>query len=70
MEDFMSYYTRRKIREIKAVLFGVTLCAMLLSSLVIAFVSTGPIVLGTEMNTDGQVEYLCLFGGCERTSLF
>lgn len=66
----MSYYTRRKIRDIKALLFGATLCALMVSSLLVAFSSTGPIVLGSEMNTDGQVEYLCLFGGCDRVSLF
>lgn len=26
---------------------------------------SGPIVVGTEMNTNGLVEYLCLGKGCE-----
>jgi hypothetical protein len=48
----------------KAVIFAVCVLSLLLVSLAMALTS-GPIVLGTEMNTNGMVEYLCLGSGCE-----
>jgi hypothetical protein len=50
--------------EVKAALFAVGLMCFLLVLVVMLF-SAGPIILGTEMNTNGQVEYLCLGSGCE-----
>ena len=38
----------------------VSLCAMMVAS------SSGPIVLGTELNTNGYIEYLCLGNGCNK----
>ena len=34
-------------------------------SLFTAFASSGPLILGSEMNTNGQVEYLCLGADCD-----
>jgi hypothetical protein len=34
-------------------------------TLAVAFFSAGPIVLGSEMNANGTVEYLCLGRTCE-----
>jgi hypothetical protein len=54
---------RRDVRN--AFFFCAGLCGVLVFLLGLSFVSTGPIVLGTEMNTNGLVEYLCLGLGCE-----
>lgn len=52
----------------KAACFGVTLVLIMMVSVVTIFMSSGPIVLGSEMNTNGMVEYLCLGTSC--TDLF
>jgi len=49
----------------KAVGFFFFLVSVLCLSIYTAAASAGPIVLGTEMNTDGLVEYLCLGMGCD-----
>ena len=49
----------------KAIVFFLFLMSVFVGSLYTAVASTGPIVLGTEMNTDGLVEYLCLGMGCD-----
>lgn len=49
----------------KATMFGMLMLCVLMLSLITAFSSTGPIVLGTEKNTNGLVEYLCLGRDCE-----
>lgn len=50
---------------LKASLFFTGLIATLLVCITMAFASAPPIILGTEMNTNGVVEYLCLGNGCE-----
>ena len=57
-------------QRIYAAVFCMFLGLIMLSSLVIAFSSSGPIILGTEMNTNGMVEYMCLGNGCENVSQF
>jgi len=61
------YYIHGQQRPqyIKAVIFSIAIFLLLVSSLSLSFLSAGPIVLGTEMNTNGLVEYLCLGSGCE-----
>ena len=47
---------------------GAALVSCLLVLLVVFFamaLSSGPIILGTEMNANGSVEYLCLGASCE-----
>lgn len=48
----------------KAAFFFMFLMVALVFTLVTAFASSGPFVLGSEMNTNGMVEYLCLGSGC------
>lgn len=48
-----------------AALFGASIFLILILSLVGACVYSGPMILGTEMNANGTVEYLCLGNGCE-----
>lgn len=60
-------YERVSRREqIKATIFAFFLVAAIVGSLVFSIAASGPIVLGTEMNTNGFVEYLCLGKGCEQ----
>ena len=49
----------------QAMLFFLFIVFVFCFSLYEAFVSAGPVVLGTELNTNGLVEYLCLGKGCE-----
>ena len=50
---------------LKAILFATFMLVLFIVSATMAFVSTGPIVLGSEMNTNGFVEYLCLGRDCD-----
>ncbi len=60
----LSRRNRRKREMVYASLFTAFLFSTLLLSLVyLATANTW--VLGTEMNTNGLVEYLCLGRGCE-----
>ena len=51
----------------KATLFGMFILVAIIANLIIAL-NSGRIILGTEMNTNGLVEYLCLGAGCENLS--
>jgi len=49
---------------------ALTICLLVLtigSMLVFSF-DSGPMILGTEMNANGTVEYLCLGSGCENVT--
>ena len=65
MSYYRSYYKRHMRTEHKAAIFGMFLLTVLLISFVTIALSSDPLILGTEMNTDGLVEYLCLGRGCE-----
>lgn len=54
----------------RVLLFAAFLILLLLSAIVLAFTSAGPIILGTELNGNGSVEYLCLGTGCESMTDF
>ena len=58
-------YFREKRQELWAYLFGTSFLTMLVLCAGMAFFSAGPIILGTEMNANGTVEYLCLGRSCE-----
>ena len=61
-------YRRRRhsyTRQQKAILFATFMLVVFFVSVMTALASTGPIVLGSEMNTNGFVEYLCLGRNCE-----
>lgn len=49
----------------KATIFGACMITMVCFSLFMAVLNSDPIVLGTEINTNGQMEYLCLGRTCE-----
>lgn len=61
----MLYLTESRSVGVRHIIFCFGLLTFLAASLATAALSTGPIILGTEMNTDGLVEYLCLGNGCE-----
>lgn len=53
------------METIKILLMPVLYFAFLFYMMVLVFVSAWPLVLGSELNADGTVEYLCLGRGCE-----
>jgi hypothetical protein len=64
----MAYAYRRRRLPFSAYIFAGLLVLTFFMSLVIAMVSAGPIVLGSEMNGNGSMEYLCLGTGCDAFS--
>ncbi len=71
------YYHYRSCRRYKInsvpleqIAFAFVLFALFMASLCMAFWNAGPIVLGTEMNANGHIEYLCAGTGCESLSSF
>jgi hypothetical protein len=58
---------QRKIRPCH-VAFFFSLVLIFVGSLIVAGLNTGPMILGTEMNDNGLVEYLCLGVRCENFS--
>lgn len=56
----------RKNNELTyAAFFSAILLMGFLTCLFVACLSSGPVILGTEMNANGSVEYLCLGNTCE-----
>ena len=55
---------RHQKTYLQAIGFTFFLLTFFVGSLGTAYMSSGPIVLGTEMNSNGTVEYLCLGNGC------
>lgn len=49
----------------QASLFGAGLGMVVIVSFCALFLNMPQVILGTEMNTNGMVEYLCLGSGCE-----
>lgn len=61
----MLYTLEDPTKMIKASCFAFALFTTIILLLLMAFMNSGPIILGTEMNTNGAVEYLCLGSGCD-----
>lgn len=61
----MFYDIEQKTVQIRHIAFFFALVSVFLGSIFIASLNTGPVILGTEMNANGLVEYLCLGNGCE-----
>lgn len=61
----MFYALPRQTIRLRHIAFCFSLIALFVGSLVMACLNTGPVILGTEMNDNGLVEYLCLGNGCE-----
>ena len=61
----MGYRTHRARTEVKAMVFAVLLVSCLVLSIIMSMTSVQSLVLGTELNSDGTVEYLCLGTACE-----
>jgi len=64
-QSFHHGYSARHTTELLggACMFVMLILALLVSAYLM--LNSGSIILGTEMNTNGQVEYLCLGSGCE-----
>ena len=57
-------------KELQAIMFSLVLFVTLFASIAMSFASAGPIILGTELNANGFVEYMCLGSGCESLPQF
>lgn len=68
-DDFIRKYKdnahKRIMTQVYALGFFVCLIVFLILCIGYAYNSAGPVILGTEQNGDGSVEYLCLGSGCE-----
>jgi exosortase/archaeosortase len=49
---------------IKSVLFFFCILFIILFCAISAYTASGPMVLGTELNADGSVEYMCFGNAC------
>mgnify|MGYP006429319967 CR=1 FL=1 len=49
----------------KATLFALSLLIICFICMTVIVRESGPFVLGTELNGNGTIEYLCLGTGCE-----
>jgi hypothetical protein len=65
MNHHYKYYKRQRAEQVKAVLFAGMLAVILGVCLSVSIASADPYILGTEMNSNGTLEYLCLGSGCE-----
>lgn len=59
-----------KKQAFRATLFSAALFLFMCASVTGIFSYAGPIVLGTELNSNGTVEYLCMGAGCENYTSF
>lgn len=59
-------YKQQQLSYIYAICFSAFLLTTFIGFLSMALYSAGPIIVGTEMNTNGMVEYLCLGNGCNQ----
>lgn len=53
-----------------AIGFFICIMAITLFCAVNAYKYSGPVIIGTEMNTNGTVEYMCLGNSCENLNNF
>lgn len=61
----MFYSLEHPRLSLRHVAFFFGLVALLAGSLIMAGLHSGPVILGSEMNDNGMVEYLCLGNGCD-----
>lgn len=61
----IEHYRRRQREEIQSILFGAFLVILFVGCIAASVAGAGPLILGTELNSNGTVEYLCLGNGCE-----
>lgn len=55
----------QNIEIFQAALFFMGLMLSFISALIVIVFNAPPLIVGTELNTNGLVEYLCLGNGCE-----
>ena len=56
---------RYQKEQVKAYVFFAVLIACTLLAIILGFSSLDSIILGSELNGNGTVEYLCLGTGCD-----
>ena len=63
-----NYFEITKRERVKAAYFFLALFFIFVISVFTSFSSTRLDIIGTEINSDGTVEYMCLGAGCEDIS--
>ncbi len=61
----MTSYAHCRKERLYAGAFGFALVLLTAGAMGVAFSGAGSVVLGTEVNANGSVEYLCLGRSCE-----
>lgn len=62
--NYMNYARIRRAEQIKAAIFSSFLLLLTFSLLCIALSQNQKLIIGSEMNGNGTVEYLCLGDNC------
>jgi|GEM_PF-1287532 len=55
---------------LKSVFFALCILSIIIFCILCTYSALGPLILGTELNADGSVEYMCLGNGCRDLSDF
>ena len=61
----MNYVEMRRVEYIKAAIFSTLLLITAFALLCFAFSQNQKMILGSELNSDGTIEYLCLGTDCD-----
>ena len=61
----MIYSYRTPRLRIEHLLLGLFFIGLFILGIYGVYSSYGPVILGTEMNANGEIEYLCAGNGCE-----
>jgi hypothetical protein len=52
-------------KRLQNISFGLFLALSVTGFAALTYMGSGPLVLGSELNTNGKVEYLCLGSACD-----
>jgi len=66
----MKYITMRRMEYLKAATFSTLLFISALGIMCYAFSQNRNLIIGTELNANGTVEYMCLGSDCENLNRF
>lgn len=65
----MPMHARSRLKKMTGpIFFTISLVIIFVLSMVGIFINAWPLVLGTEINANGHIEYLCLGNGCDSRS--
>tara|TARA_B100001778_G_scaffold329540_1_gene330694 strand:+ start:4467 stop:4637 length:171 start_codon:yes stop_codon:yes gene_type:complete len=52
-------------KRLQDISFGLFLALSVAGFAALTYMGSGPVILGSELNTNGKVEYLCLGSSCD-----